>query len=171
MFFSLLAALLYYLIHGMDARFPYNMALYYGGIICAWHKDLFLRLLEKVWMQIISILSFVILLCISETVESKLISALSWPLGVWAILSVSVIITDVLNSEKGKYLFSVGAYATLVYYLFHRLFYYFATHWIVIQGLPMFIYLFLCIFPLGWIASYWIQKFYDAMVNRVLVKS
>ena len=98
--------------------------------------------------------------------QSKLISAFSWPLGVWAVLSISFIIADVLNSEKCKYLFSVGAYATLVYYLYHRLFYYFATNWIEIHGLPMFLYLFICIFPLGWIASYWIQKLYDLIVNE-----
>lgn len=171
MFFSLLAVLLYYLIHGMDARFPYNMALYYGGIICAWYKNLFLRFLQNVWMQIIGIISFVMLICLSEIFQSKLISAVSWPLGVWAILSVSVIIANALKSEKTKRLLSIGAYATLVYYLFHRLFYYFATHWIGIQGLPMFIYLFLCIFPLGWIASYWIQKIYDAIVNKYQLKT
>lgn len=150
----------------MDSRFPYNMLLYYAGIIAGRDKDKFLLLLRTKWLWVISILGFVVLLALSERMGNKLIGLMSWFAGVGAILSLSSMIEMFTKNSRFIRIVLSGAYGSMAYYLFHRFFYWLATERVCMSSEWMFLYLFVVIFPLGWVASFWIQKGYDSVMRH-----
>lgn len=165
MIISLLIFYLYYRFHGMDLKFLYNLILYYIGIIAGRNKTIFLGIINNIWLQFSGIILFAVILYFSYKFEKNLLDIASWFVGVWALLSISALLERLVARSLGWVRFIEScAYATLSYYLFHRVFYWFATQWVNLSTVQLFVYLFIFIFPLGWLVSYHIQKQYDRIV-------
>lgn len=167
MIMSLTVVILFYVFHGMDSRFPYNMLLYYIGIIAGHNTDKFLKILGMRWLQVVSIIVYAFILIFSVWTGNKMLGALSWIVGVWAILSLSVLLEMCKRFSTFYKVVLWGAYGSMAYYLFHRFFYWLATEHISLSSEWMFLYLFIIVFPIGWIVSYRIQKTYDTAVSKL----
>lgn len=167
MVFSLLLATVCLRFYGMDLRFLYNLVLYYIGIMAGRNKTLFLRILTNSWLQLLSVSIFAVLLYSSIKYGRFFLRVVSWFAGVWALLSISAFIERiVIKSFWWVSFIKRCAYASLSYYLFHRVFYWFATQWVNFSTIELFVYLFIGVFPLGWYLSYLIQKLYDEIVTN-----
>lgn len=169
------------LIPTTDGRLLFNVFFYMVGVISSSCFDWKMNFRYGKLVKILIILVFILLLCIGQMYDNfhlKLYRRIAGGVGVFPLLFVCEYISNLFfDNAKGikdgwkeriGKLIGYISYASMACYMFHRLFFWagevvwnpsvYWLKWIYMAGI---------IFPLMLVLSYYIQKGYDLLVNRL----
>lgn len=169
MFLWLILSIILRMCYNIDNRLPFNLLLYIVGIIVArrFQKKMFIFLSKKKW--IICCLSsylfgIIILIIHYNTFAFYMLSFI----GAWMLLSLSFFIDSFSSNACLRKSVEYVSYASMSFYLFHRLFYYFAMDLYAIDSAwGILLLLTMIVFPAGLVLSYQIQKIYDFCLEKL----
>lgn len=160
------------LIPSIDWRFQYNLLFYLIGLVSVSRFDWrFEKLYYVKW--IVVALFMVLLVLVHFNTPGAIYKRWFSGIGVFALLFICDFLAKSIfrNDNSVAQVVSIVSYASMACYMFHRFFYWIgeliwnpATHWI------KWVYMAGFVFPLMIIFSFFIQKGYDFMINRILNK-
>ncbi len=173
------------LIPTTDGRLLFNVFFYMVGVISSSCFDWKMNFRYGKLVKILIILVFILLLCIGQMYDNfhlKLYRRIAGGVGVIPLLFVCEYISNLFfdsvngikDGWKGRMGLLIGyiSYASMACYMFHRLFFWAGEliwnptlHWV------KWMYMAGIVFPLMLVLSYYIQKGYDLLVNRLKYSS
>lgn len=159
----------YKIFFNLDWRFIINLLFYFIGVIVAkkWKTTIMNFLSSFKWFGV-SIILYIMLFYLLSNYYSKPMFYATSISGVWLILSLSLSQKTLYDNNIIRHGIEKISYASMCYYLFHRLFYYYAMQLQHFESATnLFLYLFLLAFPIGFIFSYFIQWGYDYCLNFI----
>lgn len=162
----------YCLFKEVDLRFLYYFVAYIVGVIVAkyYPPPSLDKVLTHKSCNIYSVL-WLIALLITLFVDNVLFVMVIGYLGIFAILSLSTKLSNSGKINKWEGFINFISYGSMAAYLFHRIVYYlFLKIWAPNTSLGTGVYLFLIAFPIMLITSFYIQKIYDLIINRLSYK-
>ena len=161
------------LIPSIDWRFQYNLLFYLIGLVSVARLDW--KFEKKAYVKWIVVALFIVLLALVHFyTPGAIYKRWSSGIGVFALLFIcDYLAKNIFRNDNGiAHAVSMVSYASMACYMFHRLFYWAGeliwnpiTHWI------KWVYMAGLVFPLMIIASFYIQKGYDLLINRLFDKS
>lgn len=169
------------LVPSTDARLLFNVFFFMVGVISSSCFDWKMKFRYGKLLQVLIILVFIIFVCIGQMNDNfhlKLFKRIVGGVGVFAWLFLCEYISslffdnvnDIKNRWKGWICQLIGyvSYASMACYMFHRLFFWAgekiynpdvaSIKWIYMGGI---------VFPVMLILSYYIQKSYDTIVEKI----
>ena len=168
-----------FLFQSIDKRFVFNVFFYFLGVTSAPFYDWKLGSSYDKVVKTIACLLFILLVVI--VIQNSLFSTL-WQMvvgavGVFVILFICEDISKLLyDAQDAQYngfkatvckIVSIGSYASMACYMFHRFFYWVAeTAWNPSDTSIKWLYMAAMVYPIMVVLSYAIQKLYDKLVKR-----
>lgn len=162
----------YKLFFNIESTFIYNLIFYFAGIIVArqYKMGFYNFVSNKNWL-FCGLLTYLLLAIVTKYHYSSFLYYFISFLGIYVILSVSFCIEKRVNDGCLKHGIEFISYTSMSFYLFHRLFYYFAINILHTNSTYMLLmFLLLVAFPIGLFLSYIIQKAYDSCLKVILTK-
>lgn len=166
--------LIRHFVNSIDWRFLFNMLLFFVGLVSAPYVNW--KFENHKWIKWLVIFVYVGLLSVTffKTTNMLFIKISSF-LGVFALLFVCEYVVNLVLrhtasngiSPIGKLIMSVS-YASMACYMFHRFFFWAGEIvWNPTADWLKWFYMVGIVFPLMLVLSYYIQKGYDLLVNRL----
>lgn len=165
----------YLLFPSIDKRFPFNVLFYLIGLVSAPYFDWKFR--KASYVKLIYVLFFIGALVIAHFNYSNLIlkyRKLFGGLGVIALLFCCDWLSGIVFKKDSiiAVFFKNVSFASMACYMFHRLFFWAGEKiWDPSTGWIKWLYMAGVIFPVMLVLSYYLQKGYDLLLERVGAKN
>lgn len=158
----------------VDERTYYYFIVFFAGLFLSTHfKQLTNKILQNKWTCLLSGGLYLALLVYVHYTEHRLAMMLTGYIGAFFILNLSLLTEPfVLSNKLMKTIVSVISYASMCAYLFHQEVYTLSLRlWHPTNGATTFAYLFLICLPIVLFCSYVIQRGYDALISKYILKN
>lgn len=155
--------------HSVDPRFFYYYTVYVLGLFCALYESKTITKILQSKKSLICLVIYIPILTILSYYHNRLLMMIIGYFGAFVILNLSVIIGGYAKKYKQLVrMINFLSFGSMCAYLFHR-----EIYWLFLEiynpksdwGIVS--YLFIAALPVVFIVSYWIQKLYDQVAQKL----
>lgn len=156
--------------HSVDPRFFYYYTVYVCGLFCALYASTTVQKILSSRKSLICLLIWILILISLSFYHNRLIMMGNGYFGAFVVLNFSVVI-GLYAKESKRFVQAINflSFGSMCAYLFHR-----EIYWLFLKiyspenDWGIVAYLFFIALPIVFIVSYWIQKLYDQVTQKLI---